>query len=663
MQLFYRAIFIVLLSPVLAFAQNSPQNSDAVKSQILYQSPYNGEADVPQRATLIIRPSKDFLAGFSVHDFSFSVTGQFSGVHSGEVHLSDDNQTITFKPSSPFTLNEIVYVSFEIIGNEKFTRLPYIFRITPMSMQEQGLALYALQEKEQAEYAQAITASESTQVIVPVSTDTICFNPAVVVIDTVNVHEDGNIFFSPTSSVGLSFSFIAITSDTASKSLPDSNNFLFRRDIPIGTGNFRLQPDGTLTYFREYFSPKGGIYDGVIDHLDKNMNLIDTFQCGDGVFADLHDFQLLPNGHAILVSYSPRRVDMKEFFRSINDFQDTAKASSNALVFDAVIQELDQSKSVVFRWNSKEHFQFTDATREIHLTVLQPQDTLIDYMHINAAIMDPLNGNIIASFRHCDEVSKISRADGSFIWRWGGKHNQFEFVHEGKFSDDTLHFSHQHDPARIANGHITMFDNGNLHTADTLLNGKDTILTVPSSRAIEYELDEINHKARTVWEYKKLPYCAAAGNTQRLDNGNTMIGLGIVTKPSAIEVDSLGNTLFQMSIYSTGAFSYRTYRFPFTPPLRSVLLNEKSSSFGITSAYPNPAQQSSTITYSVLTPGKISIDLLDVLGHNVRSVQEKLDNAGSYSTDLGVEELPNGTYYCRLTQNGNQSTKMIVIRK
>ena len=98
------------------------------------------------------------------------------------------------------------------------------------------------------------------------------------------------------------------------------------------------------------------------------------------------------------------------------------------------------------------------------------------------------------------------------VWRWGGKHNQFTFL------GDTLKFSHQHDPARITNGNITMWDNGNLHTKIVA----DTIATVPSSRAIEYKLDEVNHTATAVWQYNNLPYSSAAGNVQRFDNtGNT----------------------------------------------------------------------------------------------------------------------------------------------
>ena len=56
------------------------------------------------------------------------------------------------------------------------------------------------------------------------------------------------------------------------------------------------------------------------------------------------------------------------------------------------------------------------------------------------------------------------------------------------------------------------FDNGNFHTP-------------PFSRAVEYELDEINLVATKVWEYRNNPdyYTSAMGSVRRLSNGNTLI--------------------------------------------------------------------------------------------------------------------------------------------
>jgi hypothetical protein len=661
---FLLSVFLSLFFLPALKAQTIDPNSASRKGDIEYLSPGDGESYVFQRATIIVRPSKQIIGSHSVRDFSFSISGDISGVHNGTVAISDDNQTITFLPDKPFALNEIVNATFSIAHAEDFAPLSYRFYITPMSDGVRRQALSALSQKIQEDYQTLMQSSAS----LPMGTDTIAFSPAVVVIDTMTTHEDGNIFFSPTGSIVSPFSFLAITSDTATESFPDSNNFLFLERVNVGCGNFRMQPDGTLTFFREYSSPTGGIFAGRIDHLDKNMHLIDTFQFAENAaanpndLADLHDFQLLPNGHAILVSYDPRYINMKDTLLASGNASLIAiapKADTNELVFGAIIQELDQNKNMIFQWRSWDHLKITDAAADIHMVPANPKDTIIDYVHINTAILDPKDNTIIASFRHQDEVAKISRTDGSFIWQWGGKHNQFSF--SGPNPGDTTKFSHQHDPERIANGDITLFDNGNLRLKDTTIAGKDTVVNHPFTRALEYSLDEVNHKATVIWQYDSIPFCAAAGNVQRLANGNSMIGLGIVVQPSAIEVTPTGQRIFQMSIQK-GAFSYRTYRFPFTPPLAVHQIS--SDNFpDIKSIYPNPAQTNATVYLTIEKSGLLTIDLLDVLGHTVRSKNEILNEAGSYTLDLDLHDLPSGTYYCKLSQNGNHIVRMIGVLK
>ena len=466
-------------------------------------------------------------------------------------------------------------------------------------------------------------------------------------IDTLGNHAPGNIYFSVTTKFPKPTSFIATINDTGvlfTRNIPD--------EVPIPTGkacgNFHPLSNNTFTYFRQDSSPTGGVFFGRHEILNKNGNLIDFFECGNGQIADLHDFHLMPNGHAILVAYSPRRENMRTV---LND----SSANPNALVYDGVIQELDNSKNVIMEWNSKNHFLITDATSDINLHDTSAK-AKIDYCHINTAVIDSSDGNMMASFRHLDEVTKINWKTSELIWRWGGKHNMFTF--EG----DTLKFSHQHDPARIINGHITMWDNGNLRLKDTVVNGKDTVVNHPFSRAVEYQLDEITHTAKTVWQYRKVPFSPAAGNLQTLQNGNRLIGTGSLGAPAAIELDGqTDEVVYQLSVV-TNAFVYRTYRFE-TPAISSVKQTGTAHSFDIGSIYPNPAQSVTTITFSVAETGFMEIDLLDILGHQVRIIQEKLSEPGTYSADFDVHDLSPGTYYCKLSQDGNTKIKMMVIQR
>ena len=102
---------------------------------------------------------------------------------------------------------------------------------------------------------------------------------------------------------------------------------------------------------------------------------------------------------------------------------------------------------------------------------------------VEGIIVQEIDGTLLLSSRHLDEIMKIDRQTGDIIWRWGGKNNEFTFV------DDTRGFSHQHAVRRIPNGDVTLFDNGNFHSP-------------PFSRALEYRLDELGKTATLVWEYR-----------------------------------------------------------------------------------------------------------------------------------------------------------------
>src|SRR5262249_16355519 len=143
---------------------------------------------------------------------------------------------------------------------------------------------------------------------------------------------------------------------------------------------------------------------------------------------------------------------------------------------------------------------------------------LIDLTHMNS-IDQAADGNIIVSMRHLDQVDKIDVSTGDFIWRLGGVKNEFTFI------NDPLRFNYQHDSRRLPNGHLNVFDNNNWGIPEV-------------SYAKEYQLDEVNKKAKLVWSYShpevngSVPYSVAMGSVQRLRNGNTMIAWGWIPDES-----------------------------------------------------------------------------------------------------------------------------------
>lgn len=212
-----------------------------------------------------------------------------------------------------------------------------------------------------------------------------------------------------------------------------------------------------------------------------------------------------------------------------------AGGKPDAEIICGVIQEVTRSGRVLFEWKSLDHIPYLDATEDIDFT-----QSVIDVIHVNSIYRD-VDGGLLVSCRHLDEVIKIDGKTGEVIWRLGGsksKNNQFRFL------NDTLSgffgFSHQHSVFRTARGTIMMFDNGNLKPDPR------------SSRVVEYEIDEKQKTVRKVFEYRPKPevYASSMGSVTSFPNGNILIGYGSAIKqtgePSEVaaeEIDRNGNVV------------------------------------------------------------------------------------------------------------------------
>ncbi len=272
--------------------------------------------------------------------------------------------------------------------------------------------------------------------------------------------------------------------------------------------------------------------------MDSTFTVVDSITAKNGIFDDNHEMQVLPNGHFLVLGYEYVNMDLSAYHYFNHN---GSPGSTNAHVKVGVIQEQDSAKNVVFEWHAKDYFSFSDVDS---LTMNSPSN--VDWTHCNALALDT-DGNILLSSRHQNEITKINRSDSSIMWRLGGKRNQFTFV------NDSAQFLLQHDVRRIANGNITLFDNGR-H------------LPFHASAGKEYHIDENAMTATLVWSYctDTSTYSQAMGNVQRLPNGNTMVDDGIevsLDHPFDL-VDSSGNKIFEIhfpdSLWSYRSFNYLT---------------------------------------------------------------------------------------------------------
>lgn len=260
--------------------------------------------------------------------------------------------------------------------------------------------------------------------------------------------------------------------------------------------HFKSESNGNLSFMTRKESQE---LDGTVYRTDTSFNIINTFKDTINPYRRVRYYaahHLLPNGNTLLLKYDFKYVDMTKYFPA---------GEPNGATLQALLQEIDKDNKVVFQWQSLDHIPISET--------YNPVAPAIEYFHPNSLAYDK-DGNILVSARNLCAIIKIDRNTGEIIWTLGGKSNDFTFIGENEANAPT-YFSYQHDIRVLPNGNITLFDNGRQHSP-------------PYSRAVEYELDEVNMTCKLVWEHRNTPdyYADIFGNFQKLPNGNNFIAWG-----------------------------------------------------------------------------------------------------------------------------------------
>lgn len=83
----------------------------------------------------------------------------------------------------------------------------------------------------------------------------------------------------------------------------------------------------------------------------------------------------------------------------------------------------------------------------------------------------------------------------------------------------------------------------------------------------------------------------------------------------------------------------------------------------LTSVYPNPFRDRARVDYALSGTGRARIDLFDVLGRHIRTLQDTVQPAGNHSLLLDAEALPAGLYVLRLRAGGVTSTHTFILAR
>ena len=432
----------------------------------------------------------------------------------GTTFLSEDNETLIFKPDTYFSRDDNITVTLALSRLHKAEDYSFTFQTI----------------SEHAEIPK-ISEAVSDTIIEPhyvphLPSDVRMINGVAVPGDFpyLTIHQSGD------TEPGLIFFGTAYPGETGNYLIVCQNDgtpYFYYQCLPgtLGSNNFTLQPNGCLSAF--IYTVKNLTRKYIV--FDSTFTAVDMYEPGHGYDMDGHELMLLENGHALIIGKQTVRLDLH---------QTVSGARSNVRVTGNILQELDRDKNVIFEWRTWDYFDITDAVHE------NLKNSSIDCVHMNSVDVD-FDGHFIVSSRHLSEITKINRQTGEIIWRLGGGNNQFTFINE------TVPFSYQHD-ARAVHGkpnHYLMFDNGVNRMPDY-------------SRAVEYRLDTLNMTAENVWENKALPerHVINMGSAQRLPGGHTLIDWP-EDSMQVCEVTPEGNVVFEL--YSPGHTNYRCRRYPF----------------------------------------------------------------------------------------------------
>jgi uncharacterized protein (DUF1501 family) len=98
-----------------------------------------------------------------------------------------------------------------------------------------------------------------------------------------------------------------------------------------------------------------------------------------------------------------------------------------------------------------------------------------------------------------------------------------------------------------------------------------------------------------------------------------------------------------------------------TPVISGVQDHFISDRFFLSDCFPNPAKETTTITFALNNTNHVSLNLLDTHGRLVKTIVNEEKKEGQYEIKIEVTDLPVGTYLCQLKTGFVEDTKKLIV--
>jgi hypothetical protein len=305
-----------------------------------------------------------------------------------------------------------------------------------------------------------------------------------------------------------------------------------------GASDAKLLDDGTLAWGRSPTAAGGSTPGYEVHRLDGS--LVRTWRTV-GTETDIHDFELLANGNALVASYKPRA--------GTQDLSEYGGPATGGTPIDTEIQEVRPNGTVAWSWNSKDHIDLSETPERWWQSFIGlfpdslPDGRLgFDVVHWNS--LEKVGNTLVVSFRHLDAVYAINTTTGDIAWKLGGTTTPESLTVVGDPESNPL--GGQHYARFRPNGNLTIYDNNTDEAA--------------APRGVEYRLNLSNRTATLVDTVNDpdVPSSPCCGSAAKLGDGSWIVSWGGTEVIS--EFGDGGNRHFKLQFTSnTGSrgFSYR----------------------------------------------------------------------------------------------------------
>jgi hypothetical protein len=513
----------LVVSALLLFAFF--QAGVAMGASAVAVSPLNGTPDASPYTQI------SFLGVPANEIADVTVTGSSTGSHSGVLKAYVTQPGASFLPTHQFAQGERVTAS-AVVGPKghtstvrtTFTVLRYpdytVSNGSPLQLSGHGL--------EQAFVSQPK------------------LKPPIVKVTANANASSGDIFLTPSHGYGQSGPMI----------LDSQGRLVWFHPVPKGDTATNFQVESyrgapVLVWWEGKVPARLGVGFGRDEIVDTSYRPIATVSAGNGYQADLHDFQITPQGSALLTAYSLISANLS-----------SVGGSSNGILQDAIFEEVDiPTGLVMFEWHADGHVALDDSYGQVP----RYSNETFDYFHINSISPDPWSdGNFIISSRNTWAAYEIDHTTGAVLWRLGGRHSSFKM---GPGTGTAW----QHDVRWQPDRTLTIFDNGAVPKVHS------------ESRVIREKIDWANRSVSLVSRFTGKILSGSQGNNQVLPNGNTFVGWG--EEPFVTEFSPTGSILFSARFPAPGQ-SYRAFRFPWNSiPASHPALAVKAGAAGAVTLY------------------------------------------------------------------------------